>query len=581
MDDLFSLITNLVTRKREYVIFVGAGFSRDAGVPSGWDILVDTFKKIYIHENEITDANKLTDKVVEEWYLAHPEYSQFGYSEVLEKIFKGDIERREYLKSFFREKQPGEAHRLLAQLVKEKIVRFIFTTNFDDLIEKALDEYNIDYDVISSDETLKNSQSWDKVIECRIYKLHGDYKAGKVRNTIKELETLDPLISEDFQYIINRHGLISIGYAGRDNGVMSHFIKRNTKHYPFYWQYVHLPENSDEYKLFYNLKDKYEVEYKSDIIFLQCDTASVFLGKIIGGIENLERITIAQKANSIDYKNYILNQNDKKIRALSIDLINKFSTQYDEYLKKSNLQREFHYRYKTFSLFSKQMENNFNYLDSLLELDQYQEAEYFIMKLLKHTLNQDWGWGDDFPENSLTYLLLAGSGTIFLRYEKTQIMNKYYSLLRKTNNSNNYVQVIPNLSGYGNGWIYVNQNISKRKFIFPKYQVILENHLPNSLSIEEFNAFDAYIFMDIAINKLNYKWICASRLYHNTFIDIYHKYFHNRIDTKEKAIDFIKGINWSTNTDVYPDGVETVIELICGKLGLTLQDLLQNNTANS
>ena len=51
--------------------------------------------------------------------------------------------------------------------------------------EMALDELNIDYDIIYSDDILQASISWDKVKTCRIYKLHGDYKSGKVRNTIK------------------------------------------------------------------------------------------------------------------------------------------------------------------------------------------------------------------------------------------------------------------------------------------------------------------------------------------------------------------------------------------------------------
>ena len=45
--------------------------------------------------------------------------------------------------------------------------------------EYNLKELNISYDVIFSDDILNGSISWDKVKECRIYKLHGDYKTGK------------------------------------------------------------------------------------------------------------------------------------------------------------------------------------------------------------------------------------------------------------------------------------------------------------------------------------------------------------------------------------------------------------------
>ena len=100
-----------------------------------------------------------------------------------------------------------------------------------------MDELNLDYDVIYSDDILLGTKSWDKVETCRIYKLHGDYKIGKVRNTVTELKDLDPFISDDFQYIIDRHGLIVIGYSGRDEGIMNHFLERKPYAYPFYWQY--------------------------------------------------------------------------------------------------------------------------------------------------------------------------------------------------------------------------------------------------------------------------------------------------------------------------------------------------------
>jgi len=208
---------------REYVIFVGAGFSKDAGVKSGWDILIETLKPLYIRENNLSALPEDYYSKIENWYLNHKEYRKLGYSDILELMYKGNIERREYLRQFFEKAHPGEAHHQLAKMVANNFVRFIFTTNFDDLIEKALDEMSLDYDVIYSDDILSETKSWDKVKTCRLYKLHGDYKIGRVRNTINELKKLDTLISEDFQYIINRHGLIVTGYAGRDEGVMNHF----------------------------------------------------------------------------------------------------------------------------------------------------------------------------------------------------------------------------------------------------------------------------------------------------------------------------------------------------------------------
>lgn len=227
MNDLLPLITNLATRNRDYVVFMGAGFSKDAGVKSGWDILIETLKPLYVDETGISELPEDYYSKIENWYLSHEKYNTLGYSEILELFYKGEIERREYLRAFFASAQPGEAHRQVALMVKNQLIRFVFTTNFDDLIEKALDELGVGYDVIFSDHILAGSKSWDKVKTCRIYKMHGDYKTGKVKNTINELKQLDPGMSDDFQYIIDRHGLIVIGYAGRDEGIMAHFLKEN------------------------------------------------------------------------------------------------------------------------------------------------------------------------------------------------------------------------------------------------------------------------------------------------------------------------------------------------------------------
>ena len=206
-NNLVPLITNLATRNRHYVVFAGAGLSIDAGVKSGWDILIETLKDLFIKEKKIEELPENYYSEIEKWYLKHPKYSKMGYSEILSLMYEGDVERKEYLKEFFINEVPGESHRQLAQMVKNNLVRFIFTTNFDDLIEKGLRDIGItDFDVIHTDDQLMQLQSWEKVKTCRIYKLHGDYKSGRIRNTIEELKSLSEGIKEDFEYIIDRHG---------------------------------------------------------------------------------------------------------------------------------------------------------------------------------------------------------------------------------------------------------------------------------------------------------------------------------------------------------------------------------------
>ncbi|MCH7619742.1 MAG: SIR2 family protein, partial [Candidatus Marinimicrobia bacterium] len=366
-DNLVPLITNLASRNRDYVIFVGAGLSKDAGVRSGWDILIETLKPLYLEENKLEELPEDHYQLIQEWYLNHKEIEQLGYSEILELMYKGNIERRDYLKKFFVDVRPGEAHRQLALMVKNELIRFIFTTNFDDLIEKALEEIDIhNYDVIFSEDQLQETSSWDKVRVCRIYKLHGDYKTGKVRNTIEELKSLSPLISEDFQYIIDRHGLIVIGYAGRDEGIMQHFLKREPYAYPFYWQNRKHPEDEKEFKFYYDMLNKYKNEHKREIIFIKNDSASKFLSELNEGVGKLERVLVASEGGQEKFEEYVVNSDERKIRAMTIELSNRFKQLYDQCTEKEDLDRHFSYKFEVFSEFIGEIGFVFEYVDVLL-----------------------------------------------------------------------------------------------------------------------------------------------------------------------------------------------------------------------
>ena len=77
--------------------------------------------------------------------------------------------------------EPGKAHRLIADLAKLGVLRCVITTNFDDMIEKALREAGLDYQVI----TEENLESSEPLIQCpvfRIYKPHGTIGSGRLRN---------------------------------------------------------------------------------------------------------------------------------------------------------------------------------------------------------------------------------------------------------------------------------------------------------------------------------------------------------------------------------------------------------------
>ncbi len=542
MNPLIPLITSLATRNRNYVLFAGAGLSKDAGVKSGWEILIETLKPLYIDEKSLTVLPDDYQSDIEKWYLEHEKLNKLGYSEILEIMHKGEIERREYLKDFFKDEIPGDAHKQIATLVANGLIRFIFTTNFGDLIEKALDEQNLDYDVIFSDEVLQSTKSWDKVKTCRIYKLHGDYKTGKIRNTVEELESLDIHIADDFQYIIDRHGLIVIGYAGRDKAIMNHFISRKPYAFPFYWQIRSHPKPKNEFEFYYDLMNKYKDEYNRSIIYIENNSASNFLSEINNGIDKLEITLVSNQSESDKFRKFIINQDNKKIRALSLDLVNDFKSQYITSTEKAALSSQYLYKFGIFKDFINDNSKVLSYLNELLVFDLLNEAKIFTQKI--HLIILDFYPVDyDFIRKPILYYFLMTMGSIFLKYNHhIEYTTKLYSYNYKSHDYNKY-NVITDISYYEVGWEVVAKEEFNKNYINPKFSIIDEYLLPDFLSKKEYIEFDAYITIDLLlIDNKEHPWECGSVMFPKEFMDFFIKYF-DKLFTKEKANRFVERIN--------------------------------------
>jgi NAD-dependent SIR2 family protein deacetylase len=125
-----------------YALLLGSGVSRSAGIPTGWEIVVDLLRKLAALQN----LSVASDVELVDWY--RQKYDQEPeYSTLLDAIARRPEERQQLLRPYFepnddeREqglKQPTVAHRAIAQLAARGLVRVIVTTNFDRLIETAL-----------------------------------------------------------------------------------------------------------------------------------------------------------------------------------------------------------------------------------------------------------------------------------------------------------------------------------------------------------------------------------------------------------------------------------------------------------
>lgn len=535
MNELTPLITNLATNNRNYVFFVGAGFSKDAGIMSGWDILIETLKKIYINENIEDPQNQinLSNEKVEEWYLSNQAINQLGYSEILGLLYKTELERSEYLAQFFQGRMPGSSHRSLAKLIMMGVVRFIFTTNFDDLLEKALDEHQIDYDVIFSDDTLQKNPSWDKVKKCRIYKLHGDYKMGGLKNTVYELSSLEPRMAQDFQYIIDRHGMVVVGYAGKDSAVMEHFFNRNPFPYPMYWQYVKFEEDDRQNKLLNKLKIEYEKAYNGAVTFVQDNSASNLLGNIITGIEKLDLMLKTSNSQDINYDTLVIDCSSQKVRANSHDIIQRFTDIYSQHNLMEQQNNAYIYKYEIFSKLIKETEFILRYISSLLKYNCDDEIKFMIPKIFNPILQlNEYGEFAEFIKITYPYYLVMHIGALMIKNDKENLVDCFTSFEIKYN-SYEYDSMMSIISRPDEGWAAVKEKISNRSYPFPKFMSIRNHLLLDVILQKDFDNFDSYITLHFLINDLQVNWINGScYIQSDSFIDMYKKYFSDKINTE-------------------------------------------------
>jgi SIR2-like domain len=211
-----------------YAIFVGSAVSSPS-VPTGRDLRRATLGRIYRAENGKAPAAK---QDLDEWWRRRAGADP-TYSAMLAAAFPTMEERRRYLSTFFEKAEPTDAHRQLAAWAKAGLARVFVTTNFDRLLERALEEAGVSVTSVSVGEQVASAPPREHS-GAYVLKLHGDYGTLRLRNTDEELEALDPELEAEFGLILDRHGLIVLGYAGDDPAVARTIQRRGTR-YGFYW----------------------------------------------------------------------------------------------------------------------------------------------------------------------------------------------------------------------------------------------------------------------------------------------------------------------------------------------------------
>ena len=236
-DPLLRLALALHESPGVYALLVGSGVSRAAGIPTGWDIVLDLVRKVAAVEGEDPAPDP------EAWYQQKFDEAP-TYTALLERLTSTSAERMNLLRSYFeptdeeREqglKVPTPAHKAIARLVKDGHVRVILTTNFDRLLEAALDAEAIQPDVIASDDALRGAMPHVHT-RCVVVKLHGDYRDTRIRNTPAELERYSRAMNRFLDRVFDEFGLIVCGWSGTwDTALRDAILRCPTRRFTTFW----------------------------------------------------------------------------------------------------------------------------------------------------------------------------------------------------------------------------------------------------------------------------------------------------------------------------------------------------------
>lgn len=311
MDPTINLAASALPGEKKYILFAGAGVSKDAGVPTSWELMLKTASILYASE-----GNTDTDNVnLEEWFI-QSKYSEMKYSELIGKIYQSYPEQQSFLKQYLENHEVGDAHRSIAELARLGIIRCIITTNFDHFIENALSEKGLESQVISTEQDLKDSEPLIHCKSIRIYKPNGTLGKGALRNTPKDLEELSPLMKEELIKIMSEHGLITLGYSGNDPNIQKVFENATFTHYPLFWVDPNPPIGKME-----------DILKLKNYTYIKCRGAHQFISdylRILNTIKNLEP-NMLSGPTIIDLKNIFASNNSPKAPLYSDYLENKLN----------------------------------------------------------------------------------------------------------------------------------------------------------------------------------------------------------------------------------------------------------------
>ncbi len=219
-----------VNRTRPVCFLLGAGASISSGMPSAERCIWAWKQDIFVTNNPTLrdSVGELslpgTRRRIQRWLDQRGDYPAEGspeeYSFYARECYPTGQDRRSFFQSYIAKAKPHTGYRLIPLLAKAGLIRTIWTTNFDGLIERACSAANVLCIEVGIDTAHRVSRQHAHG-ELRVVSLHGDYRYDDLKNTSDELQQQEAGLRAELLHELCDYDLVVAGYSGRDASLMA------------------------------------------------------------------------------------------------------------------------------------------------------------------------------------------------------------------------------------------------------------------------------------------------------------------------------------------------------------------------
>ena len=223
---------------KTFCSFLGAGASKNSNIASG-----DILAKRWFEEWLVLEPSK-----AKEFKVNANLTDNFGtyYSEIYDGRFGNnqELEAKEQLHKEIMKGIPSAGYYFLSKILTETKNNLTITTNFDYLVEDAINNFTQERAFSIADQSL--TRHINKQLQYPIIaKLHGDTLARPL-SASKDLEKLGTQWLESLSVLLrNYSSIVVVGHSGNDNIVEKFFQKDGVKDKNIYWCYWHKSQPSE------------------------------------------------------------------------------------------------------------------------------------------------------------------------------------------------------------------------------------------------------------------------------------------------------------------------------------------------